>query len=520
MSAQATFQKGGARGRFRGIEALAACGPLPLALVALGGLGIGFFLWYSAVSRFGTGTFMDAGFVVAMLSGTALAFGGWYAYGAYFARRSGVDLTRALRSDAWSWAALVLYAAGLVLPVGLASPSRGAAIAVGLFALVKLFLAARFVDTVRDVLVTFVLTRIPIIVIAELASIVIRQRPGEHVAESTNPLLAVWGHWDAVHYLDIAQRGYYGTDMAFFPLFPSLIHLVGAFVGNQLVAGLIISNVAFLFGLIFFYKLVEHQFTRAVAHRAIFYVSIFPTAVFFSAVYTESLFFALTVASFYYIREHKWLTAGVVGAFAALTRVEGVLLIVPFAIEVAMAAAAAGSTWWRFFAAPRRVARILIGAAAIPLGLGAYMLYLWVLRGDPLYFSHVQIHWDRHLAPPWVSVIAAGKVLGHAYATNLPLALANQLIEVAFTLLMLAVLFAGARRLRPSFTAYMALSILVPMSTSSLMSMPRFALVLFPMFAILALWGGRSWVNNAIVAFSLPLLGLFTVLFADWYWVA
>jgi hypothetical protein len=52
------------------------------------------------------------------------------------------------------------------------------------------------------------------------------------------------------------------------------------------------------------------------------------------------------------------------------------------------------------------------------------------------------------------------------------------------------------------------------------MSMPRFALVLFPMFVMLALWGGRSWVNSAIVAFSLPLLGLFTVLFADWYWVA
>jgi hypothetical protein len=66
----------------------------------------------------------------------------------------------------------------------------------------------------------------------------------------------------------------------------------------------------------------------------------------------------------------------------------------------------------------------------------------------------------------------------------------------------------------------MALSILVPLCTSSLMSMPRFALVLFPMFTILALWGGRSWANNTIVAFSLPLLGLFTVLFADWYWVA
>ena len=84
----------------------------------------------------------------------------------------------------------------------------------------------------------------------------------------------------------------------------------------------------------------------------------------------------------------------------------------------------------------------------------------------------------------------------------------------------LAVLLAGWRQLRPSYIAYMALSILIPMSTSSLMSMPRFALVLFPMFAILARWGERPAVNNLIVALSLPLLGLFTVLFADWSWVA
>ena len=85
---------------------------------------------------------------------------------------------------------------------------------------------------------------------------------------------------------------------------------------------------------------------------------------------------------------------------------------------------------------------------------------------------------------------------------------------------MIAVLIGGWNRLRPSYVAYLGLSILIPMCTSSLMSMPRFALVLFPMFAILARWGERPSVNNLILAFSLPLLGLFTVLFADWYWVA
>jgi hypothetical protein len=516
MSAQATFSEGSARRRFRALETFAACGPLAILLTGFGGVAVGFFLWYVAITNLGGGAAERESLLVgSLVAGVAATFAGWYAYGHYFARRANVGLVTAMRWDATSWAALVLYGVGFVAPVGLATPSRSAALAVGAFALVKLLVASRFVHTVRDVLGTFVVTRAAIIVIAELASIVIAVRPGQHIAESTNPLLAVWGRWDAVHYLDISRNGYYGTDMAFFPLYPLLIHVVGAVLGNDLIAGLVISNVAFFFGLLFFYKLVEHQYTRAVAHRAIFYISIFPTAVFFSAVYTESLFFALTVASFYYIREHKWLTAGIIGALAALTRVEGVLLVVPYAIEVFAAAHAAGFT--RFFSVRWRVVRIFLGLAAMPAGLGAYMTWLWVLHGDPLYFSHVQSHWDRKLAPPWVAAIHAYKVIVHAKSM---VAISNQSIEIAFTVLMIAVLAAGIRRLRPSFTAYMLLSILIPMSTSSLMSMPRFALVLFPMFVILALWGGRSWVNNTIVAFSLPLLGLFTVLFANWYWVA
>ena len=83
-----------------------------------------------------------------------------------------------------------------------------------------------------------------------------------------------------MHYLDIARRGYSGTDMAFFPLYPLLIRIAGGAIGNYLVGGLLISNAALFFGLLFFYKLVEHQWDRAVALRAIFYVSIFPTAIF------------------------------------------------------------------------------------------------------------------------------------------------------------------------------------------------------------------------------------------------
>ena len=475
--------------------------------VALIGLTLGFFAWYAVVVPVHRGAFAEFALLSGLALGVALVLALWIGYSHYFSRRAGITLVRSLRYDALTWIPFSLLWLTFVLPPQLTHGARLFLLAVTLACVGKVLIAARFNQTVREVLIDFAATRIAIIVIAELAAVIIGQRAGSHVQESSHVLLAVWGRWDAVHYLDIATRGYQGTDMAFFPLFPMLIRIVGSLAGNHLIAGILVSSASFFFGLLYLYKLLEREYDRAVARRAIFYVSIFPTAVYFTAVYTESLFFMLTVASFYYMRSKHWWLAGLLGFFAALTRVEGILLLVPFVME-----------WYSQERSLRRAALADLAAGAlIPLGLGLYMAYLWVLRADPLYFSHVQVHWNRHFAMPWVSIANAyGKIL-HASSSQI---VATQTLEIAFTFLMIGVLLGGWHRLRPSYIAYMALSILVPLSTSNLMSMPRFALVLFPMFAILARWGERPWINNVILAFSLPLLGLFTVLFADWYWVA
>lgn len=488
-----------------------SAGAVPLGLVTLVGLTLGFFAWLVLIVPRHGQLLANAGLAVSLAGVTAIVLYLWDAYAKYFSRRTGATFARSLRYDAFAWAPFLVLWLSFVLPPALThGGSRMFALGAGIFIVAKILIAARFNQTVREVLIDFVATRAAVIIIAELAAVIIGQRAGTHIQESSSVLLNVWGRWDAVHYLDVAMQGYQGTDMAFFPLFPALIRFVGAIVGNHVVAGLIIANVSFFFGLLYLYKLLEHEYDRTVARRAIFYVSIFPSAVFFSAIYTESLFFMLTVASFYYMRAHRWWIAGAFGFFAAMTRVEGVLLAVPFLIEWFDEYRGDGVSSWK-------AVKELIAGALIPLGLAVYMAYLWVLRGDPLYFSHVQIHWNRHFAPPWVSVIGAFSKIAHATQS---LTIANQTLELVFTALMVGVLIAGWRSLRPSYIAYMALSVLIPMSTSSLMSMPRFALVLFPMFAILARWGERPAVNNFIIAFSLPLLGLFTVLFADWYWVA
>ncbi|MBV8489093.1 MAG: hypothetical protein JO199_01095 [Candidatus Eremiobacteraeota bacterium] len=479
----------------------------PRLAVGLAGFTLGFFVWFSVLLPRHTLVAGDIGLLACTVAGVAVALLTWTGYARYFASRAPTSYHTALRWDALTWVPAVLLWLTFVLPPQYTHGARLLLVAGALFAIGKVIIAARFNQTIREVLIDFVATRAAVIVIAELAAVIIGQRAGTHVQESRNILLAVWGRWDAVHYIDIAVQGYQGTDMAFFPLFPFLIRIVGSLAGSHLIAGLLISNASFFFGLLYLYKLLEHEYDRSVARRAIFYVSIFPTAVFFSAVYTESLFFMLTVASFYYMRAHRWWIAGAIGLLAALTRVEGVLLLVPFFIE-----------WYAQYKTDLKRGWVALCAGVlIPAGLAIYMAYLWVLRADPLYFSHVQTHWNRHFAPPWVSVINAFHKI--AIATNGQV-VANQTLEIAFTLLMIGVLLGGLHRLRPSYIAYMALSILIPMCTSSLMSMPRFALVLFPMFAILARWGERPWVNNVILAFSLPLLGLFTVLFADWYWVA
>jgi Gpi18-like mannosyltransferase len=484
-----------------------AGGALSASAICAVGLTLGFFFWYGAIVPLHHPTLSEIGLIASLIGGVAFVIAAWQAYARYFSRRTGLKLANSLRYDAITWIPfLILWATFAVAP-GVTHGGRFLVVAVGLFCIGKVTIAARFNQTVREVLLDFCVTRAAIIVIAELAAVIIGQRAGTHAEESRYLLLAVWGRWDAVHYLTIATQGYSGIEPAFFPLYPLLIKLVGLLTANHLIAGILISNACFFFALLFLYKLLEHEYDRNVARRAIFYVSIFPTAIYFSAVYSESLFFMLTIVAFYYMRSQRWLLAGIVGFFAALTRAEGILLLVPFAIE-----------WFaRYRGDMIRGWREALNGLFIPLGLACYMAYLWVLRADPLYFTHVQKHWGRTFAPPWVSVIDSFHKILHS-----PIGpqVANQALQVAFTALMIFVLVAGWKRLRPSYIAYMGLSILVPMSTSSLMSMPRFALVLFPMYAILARWGERPWANRFILAFSLPLLGLFTVLFADWYWVA
>ena len=148
------------------------------------------------------------------------------------------------------------------------------------------------------------------------------------------------------------------------------------------------------------------------------------------------------------------------------------------------------------------------------LGLGAWMAFLGVTFHDPLAFVHAQKGWDRSLELPWDTFLQFfdGKL---TLSTGL-----HSLTDLAFTLLGIGVALLAWRWLRPSYALYMTALLLVPLTTGTLLSMPRFVLVMFPMYLVLAIIGRRPAAHDTMLVGGMCLGGMFMALYAQWYWVS
>ena len=80
---------------------------------------------------------------------------------------------------------------------------------------------------------------------------------------------------------------------------------------------------------------------------------------------------------------------------------------------------------------------------------------------------------------------------------------------------------AGLRRLRISYSAYIWTAVVFFSCWGMLGSVPRFDLVIFPLFIVLALIGARSRAFHlGYVVASSMLAALFMVMHSQWNWVA
>jgi hypothetical protein len=320
--------------------------------------------------------------------------------------------------------------------------------------------------------------------------------------------LDLWNRWDADQYLKLAKFGYTNASewkAWIYPLYPWCIRIVAFFNGNYLISGLIVSGIALLIAALALRRLVQIDFSPAVALRSVWFFLIFPTAYFLHAPYTESLFLALVIGSVFAARRECWWLAGALGAFAWMTRANGIVLLPTLAVE-------AGYQFWK----SRRWNWRWLWIALVPVGFGVYLLLNWRVTGDPFSFLkmrdqlfHMSFSW------PWRGMRGATGIMMD-WKPNQAEMVGTQ--EFIFALLGLIGVVVSWIKLRPIYAVWMTGNWLLFASVTFLESMPRYTLTMFPIFILFGLLTANRFWNFVITVWSLLFLALFTSLFMRGWW--
>lgn len=347
-------------------------------------------------------------------------------------------------------------------------------------------------------------------------------RQGNYFYRSANNLFErSLATYDSQYYIKIAEDGYLNGPMnnklyAFYPLYPILIKIFSpVFLHDSFLTGIFISFICSFFAIIFLYKLLRLDSEEKTAILTVFYYLIFPAAIFYCAIYTESLFFLLSVLAFYFARERKWLLVGLFGFLAALTKAQGVLLVVPLAIEYLMSDE--GKLNWSN--ARTKLNNNDLGLVLlIPAGLLSFFIYSFLTKGS--FFLPLQVQGIWYRKPMGIGNFVNVLDRGLFHFNTLPFHNYRlSMLDFLFSIIFLLLLIPMVKKIRLSYIIYSFLLIFVPLSTGTTASMIRYLSVSFPHFLFLAQVGEKSKTINAIIILIFVSLLLYMgIRFVDWHW--
>ena len=328
--------------------------------------------------------------------------------------------------------------------------------------------------------------------------------PYKAIIANFNLPYPVWtfANFDGVHYIRIAQDCYEQEfTQAFFPLYPILIKLFSYITfGNFLLSSLVISNVSFLAGLILFYRMINDIYDHKIAMWSVTFLLAFPTSFYFGSAYSESLFFLLVISYFYLIYKKRIILASLLGAFASAARIIGVFLV--FSIK------------------PRFKIPNILPFLVIPTGILSYMLYLTLVFKNPFYFISAQQVFGQERSVQGIVLLPQVvwryiKII--VTAQGVPLL--NSIFELSSTILVLTLLFFAYKKVKGEWLIFSLAAVLIPTLSGTLASMPRYILVAFPMYIILAQIKSTV-IKTIILSIFFILLVVLTALFTRGYWIA
>lgn len=327
------------------------------------------------------------------------------------------------------------------------------------------------------------------------------------------PFLERWRNWDAGHLVTIAEHGYDGAPgsepdaglPAFFPGMPLMLRAVHLVIGDWTLAGLLISFVAGGVAMMALARLAEFEGPPGTGRRAVLALLLWPMAVFLFAGYSESLFLAFAIPAWLAARQGRWPLAAALAAGASCMRITGLFLALALIVE---------------FAARRRPLR-QAGWLLLPFVPPAlYSAYQHSRTGDPLAWKTAQeAGWGRHMVWPWESLITTwNSALGEGrFAWAFRLEIAGAIVGIVLVLVLLYLR-------RWSEFVYVGLQVGALLCSAYYLSVPRSALLWWPLFILIAKASGgpAPWRRWIIIVYALvvgPLMALNTLIFIDGAWV-
>ncbi|MFF2518716.1 glycosyltransferase family 39 protein [Streptomyces sp. NPDC058086] len=298
--------------------------------------------------------------------------------------------------------------------------------------------------------------------------------------------------WDSLWYTRVADLGYgyevrlpngdVHSNLAFFPLLPWLERLVSALTPLSYAdAGLLVSTLASLAAAWGIFAVADHVYGPRVGVCATLVWAVLPVGIVQSMAYSESLFTALAAWSLYAVLTGRWVTAGLLAAFAGLTRPVGA------AVVAALWVAAIASFVRDRSARPAHGATVLrraLGMLLAPLGAAGYVLWVGRRTGKgPLGYLDVQAGWRNGFDGGY----AFARFVGDKF-TSFPSALAGVGLIVGVALVVWLYVTCIRQGQPPALLVYAGIVIALALCASSYFgSKPRLLLPAFPLLLPLAL---------------------------------
>ncbi len=338
-----------------------------------------------------------------------------------------------------------------------------------------------------------------------------------HYIGSHNPishfLFYPWANFDGVYYLSIAGSGYTVDNAGFFPLFPILINFLslnsGVFTVQQFLVGMVLSSTLFLLSLIVFNKLLMLDYKRNISFHTILFLLLFPTSFFFVTIYSESLFFLLLIFSFYFARKENWFLSGIFAMLLTATRFVGIAIIPALLFE--------------FFVQNKTfLSKKIISLLLAPIGILLYAWFNFSQWGNALHFIEAQ---GKVLNNRSVDEIILFPQAIFRYFKILTTTFVNYewwiaLLELSSFIFVSSLFYvAWKKKVRASYLIFGVLAFLIPASTGTFSGLPRYVLVLFPIFIALALIKNK-WIKIAYSTVGIILLFILFMLFSKGYYIS